>query len=100
MHDQPTCGPALSPAELEAQRESDVLLHLFDAYPALFSLDELLSELTPPGTSASNQRDGFETAISDLTARGLLHQHDSYLWPTRAAKAALVLTAPGLSRVA
>lgn len=100
MHDQPTLGRELSPAELAEQHESDVLLHLFDAYPAVFSVDELLSELAPRGSSAFRQREGIEMAINDLTGRGLLHRHDSYIWPTRAAKAAMALTAPGLSRVA
>ena len=95
MHDQPTCGRVISPVELEAQHENDVLRHLFDAYPAVFTLDELVSELTPPGTRAASHRDGFMTAIPDLPARGLLHQHASFVWPTRAARAALVLTTAG-----
>jgi len=91
MHDQPTCGPVLSPAQLQAQHENDVLWHLFDAYPAVFTVDELLSELTPPGTRAASDREAFATAISDLAARGLLHRHESFVWLPRSAKAAQVL---------
>lgn len=91
MHDQPTCGPVLSPDELQAQHENDVLWHLFDAYPAVFTVDELVSELAPPGTETASRREGFVTAIQDLAARGLLHRHESFVWLSRSGKAAQVL---------
>lgn len=91
MHDELTCGSGRSPAKLEAQHQNDVLRHLLDDYPAVFSVDEVVSELTSPGNVAGSEREGFQRAIDDLTRRGLLHQHASFVWPSRAAKSALVL---------
>lgn len=71
MHDQPTCGPVLSPAELQAQHENDVLGHLFDAYPAFGSVDEALLDLTPPGTRSASYR-----GDADAIAATGLQPHD------------------------
>ncbi len=90
MHDQPTCGPVLPPIESEPRRENDVLRHLLNAYPAAFSVDEVVAELTDPDDGVS-ERDDVLRAIRDLTRSRLLHQHGPFVWPARAAKAALVL---------
>lgn len=90
MHDEPTCGPDTRPVDKDAQRQNDVLRHLLNEYPAVFSVDELTAELTEPGDGFS-ARDGVARAIGHLAQRGLLHRHASFVWPARAAKAALVL---------
>ncbi len=91
MHDQPTCGPVLSPVELDDRNRNDVLQHLLFEYPTPFSVDELIAELTSPGEEGFGERDGFLIAIRDLRRAGLLHQHGEFVWPTRAAKSAWVL---------
>lgn len=90
MHDQPTCGPESRPVDKDAQYRNDVLRHLLIAYPAAFSVDEVVSELTDPDDGFS-ERDDVLRAIRDLTCSRLLHQHGSFVWAARAAKAALVL---------
>ncbi len=87
MHDEPTCGPDGRPVDKDAQRQNDVLRHLLNEYPAVFSVDELTAELTEPGDGFS-ARDGVSRAVGHLTQCGLLHRHGSFVWPTRAAKAA------------
>ncbi len=90
MHDEPTCGPGVCPVDVDAQQRNDVLRHLLNEYPTLFSVDELTAELTEPNAGFS-ERDGVSRAIGHLTQLGLLHRHASFVWPARAAKAALVL---------
>lgn len=81
MHDELARGSGLFPAKLEAQHQNDVLRRLLDAYPAVFSVDEVVAELTSPGDAARSQREGFRQAIDDLTRHGLLHRHASFVWP-------------------
>lgn len=91
MHDQPTCGPELSPVELLERDRSDVLQHLLLEYPATFSVDELVAELTSPGEEGRGERDDYVNAVRDLRRCGLVHQHGEYVWASRAAKFAWVL---------
>jgi len=91
MHDQPTCGPELSPVNTDDRNRNDVLQHLLFEYPTPFSVDELIAELTSPGEDGFGERDGYLNAIRDLRRAGLLHQHGEFVWPSRAAKSAWVL---------
>ncbi len=90
MHDEPTCGPDSRPVDKDAQRRNDALRHLLNEYPTLFSVDALTAELTEPG-DGFGARDDVSRAIGRLTQLGLLHRHASFVWPARAAKAALAL---------
>lgn len=90
MHDQPTCEPgSFSPVRDESYGNA-VLRHLLITYPAAFSVDEVAAELTDP-QDGFGERDGVSRAIRDLTRSRVLHQHGSFVWAARAAKAALVL---------
>ncbi len=53
-------------------------------HPAQLTLDDLGRELSDePGDFA--QRDAIERAVRDLVGVGLLHRHDEFVLPTRAA---------------
>jgi hypothetical protein len=90
MQDQPTCGPELSPVDLDDRNRNDVLQHLLLEYPTPFSVDELVAELASPDDGFGG-RDGYLNAIRDLRSVGLVHQHGEFVWPSRAAKSAWVL---------
>lgn len=91
MQDELTCGSELSPIELLERDRNDVLQHLLLAYPATFSVDELVAELAEPGDEGRSKRRDYQEAISDLRCVGLVHQHGVFVWASRAAKAASVL---------
>lgn len=92
MHDQPTRGPGLSPAEQDDQLQGVVLHHLLDDYPVHFAVTELVSELSGP-TAARSEHDDIERAVRDLAGAGLLHHGSGFVWPTRAAMRAGALMA-------
>ena len=53
-------------------------------HPVQLTLDDLGRELSDePGDFA--QRDAIERAVRDLVGVGLLHRHDEFVLPTRAA---------------
>jgi hypothetical protein len=61
-----------------------VLTHLLDAYPAPFTLDELLRELRIDPDDV-DECDALARAVRDLLSSGLLQRHGDLLLPTRAA---------------
>lgn len=85
MHDQPTCGPALSEAALDDQMQISVLSFLLDLYPASLTFDEVLAEFTGLENGPFGEQDRISRAVRDLACSGLLHRHDEFLVPTRAA---------------
>lgn len=73
-----------TPAAEDAATESAVLQQVIDLYPTQITLAELTREVA--GESARfAQRDAIERAVQDLTGAGLLHRHDTFVLPTRAA---------------
>jgi hypothetical protein len=75
---------SLTPAARDAATESAVLQRLLDLHPVQVTTAELIREVggVSPGFA---ERDAIERAVRDLTAAGLLHSHDTFLLPTRAA---------------
>jgi hypothetical protein len=72
------------PAGEDAATESAVLQQVLALHPAQITLAELTREVG--GHSVDfGQRDAIERAVRDLTGAGLLHRHDSFVLPTRAA---------------
>jgi hypothetical protein len=73
-----------TPAAEDAAIESAVLQQILDLHPAQITLAELIREVggETPGFA---QRDAIERAVRDLSGAGLLHRHDSFVLPTRAA---------------
>ena len=80
--DQP--DDSRTPAAEDAATESAVLQQILDLHPAQITLSELIREVggETPGFA---QRDAIERAVRDLSGAGLLHRHDSFVLPTRAA---------------
>lgn len=73
-----------SPAAEDTATESAVLQQLLDLYPAQVTYAELLREVG--GQPAEfGERDAIERAVRDLAGAGLLHRHDDFLIPSRAA---------------
>jgi hypothetical protein len=73
-----------TPAAEDAVTESAVLQRLLDLHPVLITGAELVREVG--GESADfAERDAIERAVRDLTGAGLLHRHDTFVIPTRAA---------------
>lgn len=72
------------PAAGDAATESAVLQRLLDLHPILVTTPELVREVggESPGFA---ERDAIERAVRDLTGAGLLHSHDGFVLPTRAA---------------
>jgi hypothetical protein len=72
------------PAPDEATVEGAVLTLLGVEHPTRLTIAELVRELT--GSPADfAERDAVERAVRDLVAVGLLHRHECFVWPTRAA---------------
>jgi hypothetical protein len=73
-----------TPAAGDAATESAVLQRLLELHPVLVTAAELVRELggDSPGFA---ERDAIERAVRDLTGAGLLHSHDGFVLPTRAA---------------
>lgn len=73
-----------TPAAQDAASESAVLQLVLDSHPAQVTVAELVRELGGelPGFA---ERDATERAIRDLAGVGLLHRHDEFVLPTRAA---------------
>jgi hypothetical protein len=65
----------------DAATESAVLQHVLALHPVQVTVAELTREA--PEEFAG--RDAIERAVRDLTGAGLLHNHDSFVLPTRAA---------------
>jgi hypothetical protein len=73
-----------NPVGEDAATESAVLLQVLDLHPAPITLAELTREIGG-GAAGFPQRDAVERAVRDLTGAGLLHLHDAFVLPTRAA---------------
>jgi hypothetical protein len=73
-----------TPAAEDAATESAVLQQVLDLHPTPITLAELTREVGGE-TLGFAQRDAIERAVRDLTGAGLLHRHDTFVLPTRAA---------------
>ncbi len=73
-----------TPAAADAAIESAVLQRVLDLHPAQVTAAELVRELGGKSPSFA-ERDAIERAVHDLTGAGLLHGHDAFVIPTRAA---------------
>lgn len=81
MHTEPIPRPCRTSDEEDAEFQSVVLTHLLLAAPAQLTVDELLRELT----NDPDEHDSIVRAVRDLSRAGLLHRHDDFVFPTRAA---------------
>jgi hypothetical protein len=73
-----------TPAAEDAATESAVLQQLLDFHPVLVTLAELVREVAGESTDFA-ERDAVERAVRDLVGAGLVHRHDAFVVPTRAA---------------
>ncbi len=73
-----------TPASEDAATESAVLQQLLDLHPAQVTVAELIREIAGESTGFA-ERDAIERAVRDLAGAGLLHRHDAFVAPTRAA---------------
>jgi hypothetical protein len=73
-----------TPAAEDAATESAVLRQILDFHPVLVTVAELVRELGGESPDFA-ERDAIERAVRDLIGTGLLHGHDGFLLPTRAA---------------
>jgi hypothetical protein len=71
-------------ADEDKATESAVLQQVLVLHPTQITLAELTLELGGQPADFA-QRDAIERAVRNLTGAGLLHQHDSFVLPTRAA---------------
>lgn len=77
-------GDIRKTAEEDRAQESAVLQHVLALHPTAITIEELVRELDPDRDSFPH-RDAVERAVRDLAGAGLLHRHDSFVLPTRAA---------------
>jgi hypothetical protein len=73
-----------TPAASDAATESAVMQRLLDLHPVQVTAAELVRELGGESPDFA-ERDAIERAVRDLTGAGLLHSHDTFVRPTRAA---------------
>ncbi len=73
-----------TPAAEDAATESAVLQQVLDYHPAQVTVAELVREVAGERLGFA-ERDAVERAIRDLAGAGLLHRHDAFVVPTRAA---------------
>jgi hypothetical protein len=73
-----------TPAREDAATESAILQHVLALHPAQVTVAELTREVSGASKEFAD-RDSIERAVRDLTGAGLLHSHDSFVLPTRAA---------------
>jgi hypothetical protein len=71
-------------AREDAATESAVLQQVLALHPAQITLAELTREVGGQFPDFV-ERDAIERAVRDLAGAGLLHHHDSFVLPTRAA---------------
>jgi hypothetical protein len=73
-----------STAAEDAAVEAAVIQQLIALHPTQITFAELVRELagTDPGFA---ERDAIDRAVRDLAAAGLLHRHEAFVTPTRAA---------------
>jgi hypothetical protein len=73
-----------TPSAADAATESAVLQQLLALHPIQVTAAELVREVGGESPDFA-ERDAIERAIRDLTGAGLVHEHDSFVIPTRAA---------------
>jgi hypothetical protein len=73
----------VSCADADRQMQGAVMALVLLAHPAVFTLSELVHELTESDDFA--ERDATERAVRDLAGVGLLHRQGICIWPSRAA---------------
>jgi hypothetical protein len=73
-----------TPASGDAATESAVLQRLLELHPVLVTVAELTREVGGESPSFA-ERDAIERAVRELTGAGLLHSHETFVLPTRAA---------------
>jgi len=73
-----------TPAAEDAVTEAAVLQQVLVDHPAQVTVGELVRELAADPTGFG-ERDAVERAVRDLVGAGLLHRHDAFVVPTRAA---------------
>jgi hypothetical protein len=73
-----------TPAAEDAATESAVLQQVLHVHPIQVTLAELIREIGGE-TPSFAERDAIERAVRDLAGVGLLHSHDQFIIPTRAA---------------
>jgi hypothetical protein len=75
---------SFTPAAEDAATESVVLQQVLAFHPVQVTVPELIREVggESPGFA---ERDAIERAVRDLTGAGLLHAHEMFVIPTRAA---------------
>jgi len=73
-----------TPAAEDAATESAVLQRVLEFHPAQATFAELVREVGGESPDFA-ERDAIERAVRDLVAIGLLHRHDAFVLPTRAA---------------
>jgi hypothetical protein len=73
-----------TPAAEDAATESAVLQQVLAFHPTQVTLNELVREIANDPADFG-ERDSVERAVRDLTGAGLLHRHDAFVVPTRAA---------------
>jgi hypothetical protein len=77
-------GDKGTPGAEDAATESAVLQQVLDLYPTQVTYEELLREVGGEFAEFS-ERDAVERAVRDLVGAGLLHRHDDFILPSRAA---------------
>jgi hypothetical protein len=75
---------SLTPAAGDAAIESAVMQRLLELHPVQVTTAELVREVSGELPSFA-ERDAIERAVRDLAGAGLLHSHDAFVLPTRAA---------------
>lgn len=73
-----------TPAAEDAATESAVLQQVLHVHPIQVTLAELIREIGGEAPDFA-ERDAIERAVRDLAGVGLLHSHDQFISPTRAA---------------
>jgi hypothetical protein len=73
-----------TPMTEDAATESAVLQQVLDLHPVLVTLEELVREVGGESPDFA-ERDAIERAVRDLIGAGLLHSHEVFIVPTRAA---------------
>lgn len=70
-------------ADADQQMQGAVMALVLLAHPAVFTLSELVHELTESDDFA--ETDAVGRAVRDLAGNGLLHKQGICVWPSRAA---------------
>jgi hypothetical protein len=68
----------------DAAAESAVLMRVLDLHPSQVTVAELIREIGGEQVGFA-ERDALERAVRDLSGAGLLHHHEDFVLPTRAA---------------